>query len=482
MRVSVENNKIVRGQSPLTILFINPFVSPEETYGKFRKLGAVQPPLGMCYIAALLEKYDYQVSILDANLLGLTPEKVIEKALKVKPDLIGLYSTTMGYNKVRDLAKTLKSKRPEIPIVVGGPHVSGMAEETLQETCFDYGVIGEGEITVLELIKALEENKNLREVDGLVYRKEGKVVRNSPRKMIENLDTLPFPARHLLPPLKRYHLKAMITKRFPATHIFTSRGCPYNCIFCGHSFGKKLRFHSPEYVVNEMEELAKKCGIKEITINDDTFTVSKKRVYIICELLRKKRLGIVWSCLIRVDNVDKPLLKAMKRAGCWLVQPGIESGNQEVLDFIRKDITLEEARNACRWAKEVGIQVKDSFILGHPRETRETIEETIEFAKSLKTHFAAFALMTPYPGTELWQIADQYGTLDKSDLSKLVPSIQASFVPFGLTAEYLKKKQAEAYRRCYLNPGMIARHLISIRGWEDIRKMFYAAQALISKD
>lgn len=462
------------------VMFINPLVSAEETYGKrFKRLGAVQPPLGMCYIAAVLEREGYNVRILDANCLGLLAPEVIPEIASFAPQLIGLYTTTMGSTRVTQIAQEIKQAFPGTPIVLGGPHLLGMGKDILKNSCFDYGVVGEGEMTALELVKGLEAGSDVTGTNGLILRKEGQVVQNPPREAIKDLDSLPFPARHLLPPLSQYHLKAMITKKHPATHIFTSRGCPYSCIFCTDPFGKKVRFHSPEYVVAEMEHLVKDHGIKEVTINDDTFNVNRKRVFEFCKLLKKKNLKITWSCLLRVNLVDKELLKEMKGAGCWLIQPGVESGNQKILDFIKKDITVEQVLNCSKWAREVGLMIKPSFIIGHPMETKVTVEDTIRLAQSMKAHYPAFALMTPFPATEMWEIADRYGTFDRSNLSRLVPSMNACFVPKGLTSEFLVKKQKEAFRRLYLDPAMVFRHVFAIRSFTDIRKMWWAFQGLM---
>jgi anaerobic magnesium-protoporphyrin IX monomethyl ester cyclase len=462
------------------VLLIHPLVGVEETYGKFKRLGALQPPLGMCYVAAVLEREGYPVEILDANFHGLAPEVIAEKVERFAPQLVGLYATTMGFYAAQDIAERIKERNGGIPIVIGGPHLFGMAAETMELECFDYGVVGEGEYTALELVRTLESGGDFRRIGGLLFKENGVTVQNPPRTPISNPDELPFPARHLLPPLREYHLKAMTTKKSPATHIFTSRGCPYRCVFCSPVFGRRVRFHSPEYVVAEIEHLAKDYGIREVAINDDTFNVRRERVQRICELLIDKDLGVSWSANVRVNLIDKELLQVMKDAGCWLIQPGVESGNQQVLDFIKKGIKLEQARDTCKWASEVGLQVKPSFILGHPTETKETIEDTIRFAQSLGTHFPAFSLMTPFPGTELWDIAGDYGTFDKNDLRKLKPATNVSFVPDGLTADFLQRKQKEAYRRLYLDPRMIWRHLVSIRGWEDIKKMAWAGLALLA--
>jgi len=302
---------------------------------------------------------------------------------------------------------------------------------------------------------------------------------NAPRQPIKDLDSLPFPARHLLPPLDIYKPKAIMYKKLPSTQIFTSRGCPYQCVFCQNPFGRRVRYHSPEYVVSEIEHLTKDYGIRDIVINDDTFTVNKERVHEICDLIDRRNIDIKWSCNVRVDCVDLPLLKRMKGAGCWLIMPGLESGNDGILKTLKKGITVEQGRNVCRWARQVGLWIKPSFIIGNPLETENSIEDTIEFAVSLKTHYPSFALMTPLPGAELWETAEQYGVFDRSDLAKLTPSQNACFVPYGLCADYLIRKQKEAFRRCYLNLGMIIRHLKGISSFEDVRKMSHAAMAIV---
>lgn len=465
----------------MDILFVNPAVSAEAIYGKrFKKLGATQPPLGMCYIAAYLAKHGITSEILDANFFHYSSNEVCKNIKKYSPPVIGLYATTMGYNKVKQLAYEIKRNCGDIPIVLGGPHVQAVGQDSVKESCFDFGVMGEGEITVHEFITALKDGKDLSEINGLLLKKDGQIIVNSKRILNKNLDDLPFPARDKLQFLTKYHLKAMITKYKPATHMLTSRGCPFSCIFCNHIFGRNIRYHSPEYVVGEMEELVYKYGMREIAINDDTFLINHKRVFRICELIKERKLKVTWSCLMNVKNITLDVLKVIKDAGCWLIQPGIESGNQEILKIIDKPVVLEEALRVSKWAREVGLMVKPSFILGHPTETKETIEQTINFAIKMKAHYPAFALMTPFPGTRLWDEAEKYGTFDKSDFDKLIPSSSASFVPYGLNEKYLKAKQLEAYRRCYLRPDMIARHILTIKGWTDVRKMFHAAIALLT--
>ena len=463
------------------ILFIVPPLYTEETYGKFGRVGSTLPFLGLYYLASVLRKNNFEVKILDSIVLRLSIKDILKEVDNYSPNMVGISSSTASYHKARVLAETSKEAFPNMNIVLGGPHLSGLPEEVMKNNCFDFGVINEGEETILELCEKLRNNgNNFKEIKGLTFRNEDdQVIVTEKRNPIKDVDSIPYPARDLLPPLKAYRASALYYKRLPITQIFTSRGCPYQCIFCNTPFGKVIRFHSVEYVVSEIEMLLKDFGVKEILINDDTFTVDKNRVLEICRLIRKKNLKFLWSCNIRVNTVDREILQEMKSAGCWLVMPGVESGNQKILDILRKGLTLEQAVNACKWAREVGLMIKPSFICGNPGDTEETIEETIKFAKSLKTHYPSYTFMTPFPGTPMWHLAEKYGYIDKTNFSKFaLSSREPSFVPFGLTKEYLIKKQAEAFRRWYIDWGMFCRHIGTIRRAEDFKKMFRALLTL----
>ena len=468
----------------MDILFVNPNVNARIIYGKaFEKLGATQPPLGACYVASYLLKNNHEPGILDANLLLASDVDICERINDLKPRVVGFYMTTMACNIVKKVACEIKRRCHDVPIVIGGPHLQGVGRNVLEETCFDFGVVGEGEITTLEFLEELQGGHNYARVQGLIWKKENRnIMVNEARPFHDELDDFPVPARHLLPPLDKYRLKAMITKYHPAAHMLTSRGCPFHCVFCNNFFGNKVRFHSAEYVVDEMTELVSRYGMKEITLNDDTFLINPSRIFRICELIKERKLKVPWSCLMNVKTCTYELLKAIKDAGCWLIQPGIESGNPDILKLIRKPVDLDQALKVSAWARKIGLMVKPSFIIGHPGETAETIEDTIRFAIKMKSHYPSFALMTPFPGTQLWEMAEQYGTFDKTNFESLIPSRSVSFVPKGLTANFLKKKQKEAFRRVYLRPGMIMRHLLSIRGWEDCRKLFLALRALVLLD
>lgn len=464
----------------MRVVLINPLVDKQALYGRFRRLGECLPPLGLAYVAAVLEKAGHAVSILDSNVLGLRDNETVARIVAFHPTLIGLTATTLTYYRTRDLAAQLKIACPEVPIVFGGPHALGMESDILKDRCFDCVVSGEGEFTALDLVNSMDTGKAMTGVVGLSYRDaEGVAVTNARREAIADLDSLPFPARHLLPPLALYRPKATAYRRLPATHIFTSRGCPYRCVFCRTAFGRKVRFHSPEYVIAEIEHLKKDYGVRELKINDDTFTVDVVRVHAICDLILSRQLDVTWSCNVRANLVDRPLLQKMRAAGCWEVAVGLESGSDEILRTLKKGATVEQGVNACRLAAELGLIVRPSFIIGNPGETLSTIEQTIRLAASLPVHYPSFSLMTPFPGTELWEHAEEYGSFDRSDFSKLSLSSRASFVPRGLDAETLERKQREAYQRVYLRPTMALRHIRQIRSPRDMVKLMNALSGLL---
>lgn len=467
----------------MRIMLINPHIDQEIAYGKrFKQLGAVLPPLGLCYLAGVLEREGYPVNIIDANLLNLSHKDILKEIEKGPPNVIGLYATTLGIEIAEDLAKNIKDNFPQIYVVIGGPHISGYGKGTLKCKYFDFGIIGEGEYSFLNLIKHLESRgENFEGLKGLVYRRNGEIIQNEPLLPIESLDEIPFPARHLLPHIKNYHPKIMLFRKQPVAHILTSRGCPYRCIFCQTPFGKRVRFHSAEHVADEITSLVQDFGAREIKINDDTFNLIEDRIIEICNILKKREINIPWSCNLRVDTVnDKNFLKAIKDRGCWLIRLGLESGNQKVLDALKKGITLEQSKQVCHWAREVGLRIQAFFIIGNPLDTEETILETIHFAKSLPIHYPAFSLMTPFPGTELWEKAGEYGTFSYSRFSDLALSYKPTFIPKGLNKEKLIYLHKKAYRDTYLNPNMVLRQLKGIDNFIEVKRLWSAVFGFLS--
>jgi len=363
------------------------FVMPPMASGYWKKLGKkVGPqsePLSLCYIATYLNSKGHKTEIIDAIAEDLT-ELEIEQRLKLgNYDVVGVTMLTLMYTQALNICKIVKKINPKTYTVIGGPHPTIAASATLKnEKNIDFAIIGEAEITFHEFLEALEGKKKLSAVDGLAYKTKNEVVLNKPRKLIENLDILPIPDRSLLK-MKLYRPSVSYYKKLPAYIILTSRGCPYRCTFCSKVFDKKHRQNSVEYTIKEMKYLREKFGAKEIVFRDDTFTIKFDWVYAFCNKLIQEGLHkkVRWSCMTRVNLVNLDMLKLMKKAGCWGVHFGVESGNQRLLDLIRKDVTVQQIKDAFKWCKQAGIETRAFMMLGLPTETREESLETIRFAK-----------------------------------------------------------------------------------------------------
>lgn len=454
-------------------------------YGtRYQWAGAVLPPLGILYIAGVLEQEGLEVIVLDANARKMETEAVLDQVKQESPDIIGMTGTTLSFGENIKIAQGIKALKQDVPIILGGVHAQGALETCLDHDCFDYVIPGEGELTFLEFVRAWESGEEIDGISGIYYRKGGDVHSTGPGKLVKNLDDLPFPARHLLHDPTAYHQKTFAYRVKPHTTMFTQRGCPFKCVFCSSSkqfrevFNSRIRAHSVEYVGDEIQHLVDTWGIREIYFADDTFNLKKRRVHEMCEMIKTRFPNLLWSCNFEVNICNEEMMREMKAAGCWLIQVGVETGNPEIMEEIQKGITLEQVRYATEMASRVGLAVKVSFILGHPGETRATVEDTIRFAQSLPVEYITFGMMAPLPGTYFWQTADSYGDFDKVAYDKFSMS-SASFVPHGLDADYLAGKQKEAHKRVYFRFGMMARHLRLIRSVDDLVRYSKGAMALV---
>ena len=389
------------------------FVRPSygHVYNLF-KLGIpdiIYPPLGYMYLASFLEAYGHNIAILDGEVERLDENQIVNKVLEFDPDFVGIGATTPEFAGGSIILRKIKELAPHIITITGGPHPSALPKETLKENPhIDYVVINEGEQTLLKLLDILEDGGDINSIEGLTYRENGTIVHNKNHKPIPNLDELPFPARHLIDIKKYTHPVQGKKGRALFTTMITSRGCPYRCIFCYRSKERsKTRFRSPTNVADEIEEIVHRYNIRFIIFNDDTMTLHNKRVHQLCDEIINRGLDIHWYCLARADTLNRELLLKMKKAGMVNISMGIESGNQKILDSVKKEITLEQCRAACKLATSLGIETRGSFILGLPHETPETIRDTINFAKSLDLTKAFFNIATPYPGSVLYDMALQ---------------------------------------------------------------------------
>jgi len=427
-----------------------------------------QPALGIAMVAAVLEKNGYSVKILDLPALGISENSLAAILRQEKPSVVGITAMTPTINSAVRVAKKVKETQSDIFVILGGAHATLLPEETLRSAPeIDVIVRGEGEQTTPELAKVIDENpRAINQVLGITYR-EGDSVRSSPsRPPILDLDTLPFPAFHLLL-MGKYRLHPPFGRRSPVMPIITSRGCPYRCIFCSKAvFGKKYRSNSPGYVVDEIRFLKEKFGVKEIKFYDDVFTLDRRRVIAICVQLRKQGIDIPWSCETRVNLVDDELLRVMEDAGCYMIEYGVESGNQGILNNLKKDITLEETTEAFKSTHEAGLETVAYFMLGSPHETPETIRETIEFAQKIDPDFVQFSITTPYPGTELYSLAvedecvpEKWEEYMYADLKSAAnPGFETKTLSRGELMDWNKKAYISFYlRRSYV--------------WKRLRKM-----------
>jgi radical SAM superfamily enzyme YgiQ (UPF0313 family) len=366
------------------------------------------PSLSLSYLAGVLQSEGIEVQMLDLLVAQYSGDKIRRKLEEYQPQVVGVTCVTLNYPTAARILKVCKDFDPGIVTVIGGPHASFALEETLlRAPWIDVVVIREGERTLVELIRALEKGTGFGQVAGIAFREDKRVVQTESRPPIENLDELPFPARHLLPLSKYRALSA-------PCNLITSRGCPYGCIFCSgrRMFGRKVRFRNPKLVVDEIEHIHKELGFEKINIVDDTFTVNHRHARDICDEIIRRNLHIQWTIFARVDTVTQDLVELMKEAGCSYLLFGVESGSQKILDTIKKGVSVDDVRRGVKVATEAGIKVFASFILGLPGESPVTARQSIDLAAELRSEYDAkygFHLLSPLPGTELYENAEEYG-------------------------------------------------------------------------
>jgi len=437
-------------------------IHPRDESQVKKGIGIMIPPLNLMYLGAALEDASISVKIIDDDLYQLGFEKVADLASKIDPAVVGVTATTATINNALNHIKSVKNILPNVLTVIGGSHATFVPDETLKsEGALDVVVIGEGEETIVDIAQKYEktENKELSEIKGIAYKDDGKIRMTSSRPLIENLDNLPFPARHLVP-FKSYRTSSQ------AGGMITSRGCVFSCNYCSSSLimGKKFRTRSPENVVDEMEELVNKYGVKDIAFLDDIFMLNKRRAMEIADEIRSRGLDLGFITSSRVDTVNRDLLEHLKSAGMDTLYCGIESGSQRVLDLMGKGITLKQAEDAIKVTKEVGINIMGSFILGYPGETEREMDQTIDFAIKLDPDYSQFSILTPFPGTPLYYELKEKGLLDTEDWNKysvLDPVIK--YEKFGLSKETVGRKLAKAYLKFYLRPKYLINHRYLIK-------------------
>lgn len=463
------------------IVLVNPPITLEERYGTLAKGGTSLPPLGLTILAAVVRNNHIPVTIVDAAVLGLSLNEAVGRILKEKAAFVGLTAVTVSIYKAAAVAEAIKKTNPKIKIIIGGPHLTAVPEETMRLfPQFDIGVIGEGESTIIRLLGALNKSDDLLGIKGLIWRKDGKLVNSGKPDLIENLDSLPLDAWDLLPNFP-YAYKSSVHKlgKWPTTSLISSRGCPYNCRFCDNSmFGRKIRSYSLPRLIEIVQYLRKNYGIKDIFFNDDNFVVLRQRLLEFCEWLLKEGIDLSWGCYGRIDNVvDLQMLKTMKKAGCWRISFGLESGSQEALDFYHKNETLQQMEKVIGWTRQAGIRSKGFFMFGNFLETKESLRKTIAFAKRIKLDDFHATFLTPLPGTEIYDLAEKFGRFDKD--WKKMNMWYPVFIPHGLSRDILEKYRKKAFLEFYLRPSIIIGYIKSIRSLMDLKKAVKGFYTLI---
>lgn len=436
------------------VLLINPY---DENALK-NALGFLTPPLNLMYLASSLEKDSYSVEIIDDDLLQMGYQDVSQLAGKMNPKMVGVTATTSTINSGLKYLEKIKNILPNVLTVIGGPHATFMPYEILKDSdTVDVVIKGEGEKTMVELADYVDEGLDLLNVRGIIFRdqKTGNLKSTPPRPLIKDLDSLPFPARHLVP-FKSYD----VTKE-QSGGIITSRGCVYSCSYCSSSLimGKKFRSRSPENVVDEIEELMDKYQIRDIGFMDDTFMLNKKRASNIADEIKARDLDLSFVASSRVDRVDQSLLDNLKSSGMKTIYYGVESGSQRILDLMKKGITLKNAEDAVKIAKNAGLQILTSFILGYPGETEEDMNRTIDFSTKLDADYCQYSILTPFPGTSIYNELLKNRLIDNDDWHEytvLKPVLK--YDEMGLKKSMVEGKLAMAYLKFYTRPKYLLKH------------------------
>ena len=401
------------------------------------------PPLGLGYLAAVLERREFEVKIIDLNVESSTAFE--ESLSRERPEVVGVSCVIGNAPQALTIVSKVKAHFPECFVVVGGPYASIMGEVTLvRHWEIDAAVVGEGEVTFVELLERLKNKQGLNDVKGLIFRDGSKIRSNSSRDPVEPLDSLPFPAREKLP-MKLYGENAGV--------LFTSRGCPYQCVFCSRSvFGRRWRGYSPEYVLAEIEHLRKHYGISSLIFLDDNFTFDVDRAEKILEgiIAKKWKLNLYFWNGIRVDSVTEGLLTKMKKAGCTAINYGVESADPEVLNKIKKGITLDQVDKAIRLTRQAGIKTNVFLMVGNPGDTVKVVDKIREFVERVKVDGVHLSLATPIPGTEFWSWANKNGHwLDYNPEELLdwpIDDVEDAYPVFE-TPDFTAKQRIEAYRK-----------------------------------
>ena len=459
------------------------FVNPCPKAGGINE-ATIEPPMGLAYMSAVLENNKFTCSILDANVLRLDIHQTIKEIVKKRPDIVGISANIITASAANQIAKRIKEQLPSLLVIVGGPYPTSSPLECLQESQVDMVVIGEGEETMLDIAEKWRNNKkNINEVSGIAYLKKNKVYFTPKRQLISDINKLPLPAYHLLPNLNLYKTRA---RAKPVASIFTSRGCPFQCVYCSSNiFGKKYRMRSSQNVLIEIDYLVKNFKVKQIDILDDNFTLDQKRTAEILDgiILRKYHLAINLQSGVRADKVDLNLIRKMKEAGVFKIPFGVETGDKKILKRIKKNLDLKAVIKATQWAKQEGLTTYGFFMFGLPGDNAKSMQKTIDFAIKMDPDIAHFGITIPFPGTELYKETDKQGSFLIPILNGLNLGFESGKVFYllpGMDQKQIIKFYKKAYRDFYFRPVKMIKTIMSIKSLYELKWIIQASISMIS--
>ena len=449
----------------MRVLFVLP--NEAEESGHYMANLGTSMPLGLGYLAAVLERAGHHVEVLDFQIRGVTLRHFEERLRGGRFDLCGISTTTPFYPVAYRVASAVKDFSPGTSVVLGGPHTVAIGRAVLEECpAADYAVYGEGEVTILELVEAIGKRGKLEAVKGIGFRRGPDIVLTKRREFIKDIDSIPFPAYHLFK-LREYRPMVAWYRRLPWANMISSRGCPYQCIYCNKNvWGRTCRIRSAANVLEEILLLKNTYGVREVSFSDDTFTVSRERTVELCRKLMEEGNPVIWKCSTRVDHVDADLLMLLKRAGCYSIGFGVESGSQAILDYIRKSVTKEQIRRAFRDARKAGLETRAYFMLNLPHDDTATTEETIRFSRELDPDYIDFEIAHPYPGTEFHRLIEtdpRYTIVrERWDDPRAQVGNYIVYLQPGLPEEAIRRYMKKAFVGYYLRPKQMLRQAKSL--------------------
>ena len=437
------------------ILFVVPPGSVEENYGRMAAAATELPWLGMAYVAAAAREAGNDVKVLDYEAVRANWESVERDIKAFSPDIVAMALFINNVDRCLRVAQIAKSVNRSTKVVLGGPQATIFPDQTIGHSDVDVIVISEAEISFCGVAAHCDDDEALQEVKGIWFKSEtGKVIKTPRQPLIDDLDSIPKPALDLYP-MEQYYPAVHVWGNKVANYV-TSRGCPYECTFCEAkmTFGRTFRYHSPDRVIADLNALNDRYGFDSFQFYDDIFTTNRNRTLELCDKLKENGRKYRWMCWTRTDRLDPELCQAMKEAGCYLIVFGCESGDQKLLDAIKKSLTVEQNYEGIRLANEAGIRTMSSFMLGLPLSSEESTEKTIEFAVKSKLDYAIFPIFEPYPGTEIWEDSVKTGYfIDQGDhQNHLLQNFDKIWVPKDRSREELESAARRAFKTFYLRP------------------------------